>query len=133
MRVNFKKLAESYELAKNIKSDENYPDQKINEIKLSLSIANQIKEKNQKYDDYIKSADATFKSESWKPAKQFYDDAIAIDDSQKYPQDQLLLITEKINEKEKLEVDSKQQLEIFNSLVKEGDQSIKDDNYNIAI
>ena len=66
-------------------------------------------------------------------AKQFYDDAIAIDDSQKYPKDQLLLITEKINEKEKLEADSKQQLEIFNSLVKEGDQSIKDDNYNIAL
>ena len=45
----------------------------------------------------------------------------------------MLLITEKINEKEKLEADSKQQLEIFNSLVKEGDQSIKDDNYNIAL
>ena len=130
----FQEAIESYELAKNIKSDENYPDQKINEIKIKLThIANQIKEKNQKYDDYIKSADAAFKSESWKLAKQFYDDAIAIDDSQKYPQDQLLLITEKINEKEKLEADSKQQLEIFNSLVKEGDQSIKDDNYNIAL
>ena len=130
----FQKAIESYELAKNIKSDENYPDQKINEIKIKLThIANQIKEKNQKYDDYIKSADAAFKSESWKLAKQFYDDAIAIDDSQKYPKDQLLLIIEKINEKEKLEADSKQQLEIFNSLVKEGDQSIKDDNYNIAL
>ena len=81
----------------------------------------------------IKSADAAFKSESWKIAKEFYNDAITVDDSQKYPKDQLLLITEKINEKEKLEAESKQQLEIFNSLIKEGDISIKDDNYNIAL
>ena len=67
MRANFREAIESYELAKNIKSDENYPDQKINEIKIKLThIANQIKEKNQKYHDYIKSADAAFKSESWK-------------------------------------------------------------------
>ena len=130
----FQEAIESYELAKSIKTDENYPDQKINEIKIKLThIANQIKEKKQKYDDMIKSADAAFQSESWKIAKQFYNDAIAVDDSQKYPKDQLLLITEKINEKEKLEADSKQQLEIFNSLVLEGDQSIKDDNYNIAL
>ena len=129
----FQEAIESYELAKNIKPDENYPDQKINEIKIKLThIANQVKEKNQKYNDYIKSADAAFKSESWKLAKQFYNDAIAIDDSQKYPEDQLLIISQKINEKEKLEADSKQQLEIFNSLIKEGDQSIKNDNYNVA-
>ena len=130
----FQEAIESYESAKKIKSDENYPDQKINEIKIKLThIANQVKEKKQKYDDYIKSADAAFKSENWKLAKQFYNDAISIDDSEKYPEDQLLSITQKINEKQKLEADSKQQLEIFNSLVEEGDESIKVDNYNVAL
>ena len=51
----FQEAIESYELAKSIKTDENYPDQKINEIKIKLThIANQIKEKKQKYDDLLK-------------------------------------------------------------------------------
>ncbi len=47
----------NYELAKKIKKDEDYPDQKINEITIKLNhIANQAIEKLKKYEDLIKNA-----------------------------------------------------------------------------
>ena len=124
----------SYQLAKKIKEDESYPDQKINEIKIKLThLANQIKEKNKKVENLIKEADAAFKNKNWKLSQELYNDALDLDDSQKHPQDQLAIITEKINEESKLNEESKQKLEKFNNLIKQGDQSVKEKNYQTAM
>ena len=124
----------SYELAKKIKADESYPEQKINEIKIKLThLANQIKEKNKKVDDLVKEADVAFKNKNWKLSQELYNDALDLDDSQKHPQDQLAIITEKINEESKQNEESKEKLEKFNDLLKQGDQSVKEKNYQTAM
>ena len=133
---NEEKLEEAklnYELAKKIKKDEGYPDQKITEITIKLNhIANQEREKLKKYEDLIKNADINFKSQDWKLAKKLYNDALLVDQNQTYPNDQLLIIEQKIIQQNKLKNESKQKLDNFNSLIAQGDQSIKTENLEVA-
>ena len=130
----FQEAITAYEAAKKIKQNESYPDQKINDIKIKLNhIANQLKEKNQKYSDLINDADKSFNNKNWKQSKQLYEEALALDDSQKYPQNQLIEITKKMNEEAKIEADSKLNLENFNNLINQGDQSLKDKNFQSAM
>ena len=68
-----------------------------------------------------------------KQSKQLYEEALALDDSQKYPQNQLIEITKKMNEEAKIEADSKLNLENFNNLINQGDQSLKDKNFQSAM
>ena len=129
----FEEALTSYQSAKKIKEDESYPDQKINEIKIKLNhIANQQKESLKKYSDFIKNADASFKSQNWKLSKQFYNNALSVDESQEYPKKQLEIIEQKINEQEASLAESKEKLEKFNSLINEGDNSIKTENFDIS-
>ena len=121
---NFEDASLSYQAAKKIKNDESYPDQKINEIKIKLThIANLEKESQKKYLDFIKNADGSFKSQNWKLAKQFYNNALSIDESQEYPKKQLEIIEQKILDEESLMAESKEKLEKFNSLITQGDKS----------
>ena len=123
----------NYELAKKIKKDEDYQDQKINEITIKLNhIANQEREKLKKYEDLIKNADVNFKSQKWKLAKKFYNDALLVDQNQTYPNDQLLIIEQKILQETLLKNQSKQNQDNFNSLIAQGDQSIKTENLEVA-
>ena len=129
----FEEALTSYQSAKKIKEDESYPDQKINEIKIKLNhIANQQKESLKKYSDFIKNADASFKSQNWKLSKQFYNNALSVDESQEYPKKQLEIIEQKINDQEASLAESKEKLEKFNSLINEGDNSIKTENFDIS-
>ena len=116
--AKFEEALLSYQSAKKIKEDESYPDQKINEINIKIThIANQQKETQKKYSDFIKNADASFKSQNWKLSKQFYKNALSVDESQEYPKKQLEIIEQKINEQEALLGQSKEKLEKFNSLI----------------
>ena len=120
-------------MAKKIKKDEDYPDQKINEITIKLNhIANQEREKLKKYEDLIKNADVNFKSQKWKLAKKLYNDALLVDQKQTYPNDQLLIIEQKIVEETLLKNQSKENQDNFNSLIAQGDESIKTENLEVA-
>ena len=123
----------SYQSAKIIKQDETYPDQKINEIKIKLThIANQQIKSQKKYSYFVKNADASFKSHNWKLSKQFYNDALSVDESQDYPKKQLEIIEQKISEQEALDTESKEKLKKFNSLISQGDKSLKTDDFDIS-
>ena len=129
----FDEALTSYQSAKKIKEDETYPDQKINEIKIKLThIANQEKESQKKYLDFIKNADASFKNQNWKLAKQFYNNALSLDESKDYPKIQLEKIEQKIIEEEALMSESKEKLEKFNSLISQGDKSLKTEDFNVS-
>ena len=131
--AKFEEALTSYQSAKKIKENESYPDQKINEIKIKLThIANQQKESLKKYSDFIKNADASFKSQNWKLSKQFYNNALSVDESQEYPKKQLAIIEQKINEQEASLAESKEKLEKFNSLINEGDNSIKTEDLDMS-
>ena len=130
---NFEDASLSYQAAKKIKNDESYPDQKINEIKIKLThIANLEKESQKKYLDFIKNADGSFKSQNWKLAKQFYNNALSIDESQEYPKKQLEIIEQKILDEESLMAESKEKLEKFNSLITQGDKSLKTEDFDVS-
>ena len=131
--AKFEEALTSYQSAKKIKENESYPDQKINEIKIKIThIANQQKESLKKYSDFIKNADASFKSQNWKLSKQFYNNALSVDQSQEYPKKQLEIIEQKINEQEASLAESKEKLEKFNSLISQGDNSIKTEDFDIS-
>ena len=131
--AKFEEALTSYQSAKKIKEDESYPDQKINEIKIKIThIANQQKESLKKYSDFIKNADASFKSQNWKLSKQFYNNALSIDESQEYPKKQSEIIEQKINEQEASLSESKEKLEKFNSLIILGDNSIKTEDFDMS-
>ena len=130
----FQEAISAYEGAKKIKENESYPDQKINDINIKLAhIANQIKEKNQKFKDFIIDADKAFKNKNWSQSKTLYEEALAIDNNQEYPQNQIAEIAKKINEEAKMEAEIKQNLENFNNLISQGDQSLKEKNYKFAM
>ena len=131
--AKFEEALTTYQSAKKIKEDESYPDQKINEIKIKLThIANQQKESLKKYTDYIKNADASFKSQNWKLSKELYNNALSVDESQEYPKKQLEIIEQKINEQEASLAESKEKLEKFNSLISQGDNSIKTEDFDMS-
>ena len=131
--AKFEEALISYQSAKMIKEDESYPDQKINEINIKIThIANQQKESQKKYSDFIKNADASFKSQNWKLSKQFYNNALSVDESQEYPKKQLEIIEQKINEQEALLAESKEKLEKFNSLISQGDNSLKTEDFDVS-
>ena len=131
--AKFEEALISYQSAKKIKEDESYPDQKINEINIKIThIANQEKELQKKYSDFIKNADASFKSQNWKLSKEFYNNALSVDESQEYPKKQLEIIEQKINEQEALLAESKEKLEKFNSLISQGDNSLKTEEFDIS-
>ena len=131
--AKFEEAITSYQSAKKIKEDESYPDQKINEIKIKLThVTNQQKESIKKYSDFVKNADASFKSQNWKLSKQFYNNALSVDESQEYPKKQLEIIEQKINEQEASLAESKEKLEKFNSLISHGDNSLKTEDFDIS-
>jgi len=131
--AKFEEAITSYQSAKKIKENESYPDQKINEIKIKLNhIANQQKESIKKYSDFIKNADASFKSQNWKLSKQFYNNALSVDESQEYPKKQLEIIEQKINDQEASLAESKGKVEKFNSLIIQGDNSIKTEDFDLS-
>jgi tetratricopeptide (TPR) repeat protein len=76
--------------------------------------------------------DASFKSQNWKLSKQFYNNALSVDESQEYPKKQLEIIEQKINEQEALLAESKEKLEKFNSLISQGDNSLKTEDFDMS-
>ena len=114
---------ESYTKAEQIKPDESYPKQMIEDINLRIQhLASIENEKRLRYDESIKKADAAFNEQSWKLAKQYYNDALAVYESEKYPADQLVLIDAKIQEQEQEKLAIEQKNQQFDALLIEGDQ-----------
>lgn len=56
-----------------------------------------------RYDDLIESADLEVAQENWETALSLYSDASALFPNQQYPQDQLVLVNTKLDEKAALE------------------------------
>ncbi|MEP2024554.1 MAG: SPOR domain-containing protein [Reichenbachiella sp.] len=54
--------------------------------------------KKAKYDQLITSADKAFEQESWESAKSMYSEAASLYSKEQYPQDQLAIVNEKLDE-----------------------------------
>lgn len=75
---NFENAKINYEKALNLKPIENYPKEKISEIKLLIV-------KNESYNSLIKAADKSFNAKEYSDAIEYYEDALSVKPNEKYP------------------------------------------------
>ncbi len=121
---------ESYKKAKLIKDDESYPSRMIDDINLKMQrLATAQKDKQNRYDESIKNADAAFKIQNWKIAKQYYNDALLVFENEKYPSDQIVIIDQKILEEENLKKSIEEKNQQFEDLLAQGDDLLQTNSF----
>ncbi|PKP12111.1 MAG: hypothetical protein CVU09_01040 [Bacteroidetes bacterium HGW-Bacteroidetes-4] len=92
-RKAYNEAKNSYQQALNLKKEEAYPQQKLNEIEQQLALkAN----KKRAYDVAIARADNNFNIENWELAKSDYQEAQAILPDEQYPQTRITEINNKL-------------------------------------
>ena len=124
---------DAYKKAQEIKSDEVYPKQKIDEINMKLQhIAALENDKRKRYDESIQKGDAAFSESNWKLAKQYYSDALIVFETEKYPSDQIALIETKLQDEEQAKLAENQKNQQFDALLQEGDLLLEEQSYTSA-
>jgi tetratricopeptide (TPR) repeat protein len=114
---NLNEAKGKYQEALKVKPGEAYPNQKIQEIdQLLLDEAKNNKLEAQ-YQALVKEADALFDNENYNEAKSKYVDALAIKKDEKYPQQRIELIAQKLLGLE----EAKKREEQYKKLIKMGD------------
>jgi len=112
-----------YEKAKELRSKEEYPSQKIAEIDSKLQRKQNENDRLQKtYDDLITKADQEFNNSLWDNAKRNYLSALDIFSDKQYPKDKLKDIETKIAEEEENRLKDDANKREIESLILEGDQ-----------
>ena len=124
---------EAYKKAQEIKPDEVYPKQKIDEINMKLQhLAAVENDKRKRYNENIQKGDAAFSENNWKLAKQYYSDASTVFDTEKYPVDQIALIETKLQEEEQAKLAESQKNQQFDAFLQEGDLLLEEQNFSNA-
>jgi len=119
---NYEDALYDYYAAKNLKPNEEYPQQRINEID---QILNAQKELQARYDAQVKQADSLFGLDSLLVSKRAYELALEIKNDENYPQTQIDVINNKLKELE--EINKRYQDAIANA-----DKLFERDNFNDA-
>ncbi len=112
-----------YTEALELKEDETYPQQKIDDINAKLErISQDEAARKQRYDDIISSADNSFNNSRWEDAKRDYNNALSIFPDEAYPKEKLNAIEVKLKEEQaQKEEEDKKQLE-FDQYLSEGNK-----------
>jgi tetratricopeptide (TPR) repeat protein len=113
---------ENYQNALGIKSTENYPRERINEIDNILS---QIQGIETQYANQIKNADIQFQNKNFEAAKLGYENALSIKDNEVYPKT-------KIAEIEQILADLKAKQKEYDRLIATADKSFNKQDWNEA-
>ena len=131
-----------YNAAIDVKDTEPYPKQKVKEIEailLDLEKKNEdekkAKELQEKYQAAITVADAAFKADSWDQATVKYTEASGLKPEEKYPRDQLALVTTKKAEAEKKAEEERKSKELeanYKAAITAADAAFKGSNWDAA-
>jgi tetratricopeptide (TPR) repeat protein len=115
-----------YYKAWDVKPDENYPKQRIDEINRLLNslMSNQI---DRDYQKFVDLADSTFRTNQYAVSRGWYNRALGVKASEKYPKDQIKEIENKIAER--MAAQSGQQ---FENNVQKASAAFEAKNYNVA-
>lgn len=92
-RKAYDEAKNSYQQAMNLKKEEAYPQQKINEIEQQLAL---MANKKRAYDVAIARADNNYNIENWEQAKSDYQEAQAILSDEQYPRTRITEINNKL-------------------------------------
>lgn len=122
-----------YIKAKDLRSKEKYPSQKIAEIEEKLQRKKNESDRIQKiYDDLITKADQEFNNSLWDNAKRDYLSALDIFTDKQHPKDKLKEIESKIAEEEESRLKDESNKKEIEKLISEGDQEFSIDEFQKA-
>ncbi len=117
----------SYNLALNLKPDENYPKSKISEIDIIFENRRIAAEKD--YQSLIVSADSAFDAASYNIARSKYETALEVKPDDEYPTSRLTEIEEKLA----IIAAEEKANEQYNSIIEQADKLYNAGNYELAI
>ncbi|MBN1821947.1 MAG: hypothetical protein JXR31_06100 [Prolixibacteraceae bacterium] len=123
---NFQEAIESYKSALELKPNENYPIQKIEECEAKIA---EIQTNEKAYNEAISSADKAFKKENYAEAKVDYNKALQFFPNKTYPQVQL----KKIVDAEQLLAQESLKDKNYRDAINKGDSAFVKREYNKAI
>ena len=115
-----------YRNAISIKSDENYPKNQIREIQTRLT---KIEED---YSRAINQGDKAFDAADWNSAKTAYTLAISLKQNEKYPQDRLREVNQKIADASLAAMSNSAETKAYREAVEKAEQLYKDNNLTAA-
>jgi tetratricopeptide (TPR) repeat protein len=115
-----------YYKAWDVKPDENYPKQRIDEInRLLKGLLNSQLDRD--YQRFVDMADSTFRDNQYAVARGWYNRALGVKANEQYPKDQIKEIENKIAER--MAGQSGQQ---FETDIQKGETALQAKNYNVA-
>jgi tetratricopeptide (TPR) repeat protein len=118
----------AYTEATGLKSDEQYPKDKLKELDNLMKDAEDQKSKNARYTAAITKADIAFKAKKWDDAKAGYNEALGVKPDEEYPQSRLKEIEEAIaRDKANQDVNGR-----YNNAIVRGDEALKANDYTKA-
>lgn len=117
-----------FQEAKSTKSDETYPDQKIEEIDGILKQLAEQEKIQQQFDDLIAKADKAFDGEDYTKAKDLYNEAIDLKGNEEHPKNRINEIDGIIQEKQAEQAKQEQ----YDQLITDGDTDFKNKDYDKA-
>ena len=129
MAQNFKydDAIDKYKEASKLKPDEEYPKEKIKELRTLIDQMASSSNKDEEFNEKVQKADLAFSNEDFKESISLYEEALEIKDDE-YPKNQIELVEKAIKEKEAAEIEEKYQL-----AMKKGNQALADEEYQTAI
>jgi tetratricopeptide (TPR) repeat protein len=125
---DFQGAKAGYNEAITLKSDEQYPKDKLKEIDALLAKDADAKAKNEKYLTALKKGDDAFKAKKYDDARSGYTDALGIKPDEAYPKAQLKAIDDLASK----DVAEKALTEKYNAAVKKGDDALAAKKYSDA-
>ncbi len=120
----------SYESALSIKSDEQYPKDKIKEVE-GLIAANAEKDAN--YQSAIAEGDKLFAAENYEGAKSEFEKASGLKPEEAYPKDQLAAIETKVKELADAEAAAAKIDTDYQAAIADGESKVTSEDYAAAI
>ena len=118
-----------YQDALKVKSDEEYPQQRIEKIDQILTDLKEKRQKGVKYNNTIKQADAKFDEENYAQAKELYSEALFIKPDKQYPKDQIDKIDQLLAQQERDRAKQRKQEKAYNEAVQKGDAMFSMEEY----
>lgn len=125
---NYSGARTAFAEASALKSDEQYPKDKIAEIDRLLADAAALNELERKYNDFIKQADTKFTAKDWSGARSLYQQASDVKPALQYPKDRMSMCDANLSK----ELDAAALNKKYKDAVAKGDDAFKTSDYETA-
>lgn len=129
---NWEEAKAAYFDALKLKTEENYPQERIKTIEEKLADLAAKQAKENRYDEKLKQADLHYDQKQWNDAIAQYKAALEIKPSESYPKLQIKKI-ERFLKEELAKQTALEKEEKYNSLIAEGDQAYNAKNWDKAL